>query len=183
MIKTIIISILVSLYSLNAGANKKESKEKLSLPKATVAVGLPALIVTTAIWAPQLTKDKHLWNNFTRGFKNPPVWDQNPWYVNYIGHPIFGAEAYLLARNRDYSILTSFLYSTAASVVWEYGIESWHGARPSIQDLTFTSTLGSLLLGEPRYIIKNMLINNDDLVSKIFVVILDPTDACLGLFE
>jgi hypothetical protein len=72
--------------------------------------------------------------------------------------------------------------STSASVVWEYGIESWIGAKPSTQDLIFTSTIGSLF-GEIRYRVKNMLIDNDDLASKVFVFILDPVDAYTKLFE
>lgn len=183
MIKTIIISVLVSLCSLSANANEKEGLvEKLSLPEATVVVGLPAVAITAIIFSFEFnhTPSKSF-RNFKHGFK-PPIWDKNPWHVNYIGHPEFGAEAYLLARNRDCSIFASFLYSTAASIIWEYGIESWTGANPSTQDLIVTPIVGSLF-GELRYIVKNMLIDNDDLVSKTFVVILDPMDAYVGLFE
>jgi hypothetical protein len=175
--------ILIIICLCPANVFCEDVPEEFSLPEATVIVGLPALGVTTAIFAYEFDYTfSESFDNFKRGFTSPPVWDNNPWYVNYIGHPEAGAESYLLARNRGHSILGSFAYSSLMSVTWEYGIESWIGARPSIQDLIFTSTLGSLF-GELRYRAKKSLINNDDMLSKVTVVILDPIDACVKLLE
>jgi hypothetical protein len=84
------------------------------------------------------------WSNFRRAFTQPPVWDEDEWLVNLVGHPLIGMHTYLLERNFDASPLQAFLFSTAASVGWEYLIESW-AEQPSIQDLLFTSTIGSVL--------------------------------------
>ncbi|KKM00426.1 hypothetical protein LCGC14_1804590 [marine sediment metagenome] len=107
------------------------------------------------------------------GLTHPPVWDPNPWYINYVGHPYVGSETYLLARNRNCSKFKSFLISTGASVTWEYTLEPLYGARPSIQDLLVTSTIGSLF-GELRYWLKNKTNN------KVLKIILDPIDALFG---
>lgn len=87
--------------------------------------------------------------NVIKGMTSAPVWDPDNWYTNYVGHPIWGSESYLVVRRSGYSRAESFLFSTASSVVWEYGVESWV-EHPSIQDLLATSTLGSVL-GEVRY--------------------------------
>jgi hypothetical protein len=84
------------------------------------------------------------WSNVRRAFTQPPVWDEDEWHVNFVGHPLVGMHTYLTERNFDASPLRAFLFSTAASVGWEYFIESW-AEQPSVQDLIFTSTIGSVL--------------------------------------
>ena len=126
---------------------------------------------------------KDIGKSYEWGFTHPPIWDKNPWYVNYVGHPISGSESFLLARNRDHSFTESFLYSTGASVAWEYAIEPFVGAKPSIQDLMFTSTMGSVL-GEIRFELKKKLMRDEDSTwNKIGIVILDPIDAVYRAFE
>jgi len=88
-------------------------------------------------------------SQFRQAYTKPPVWDSDGWVVNYVGHPISGMQTYLLERNHGSSRLRSFVFSTAASVGWEYGIEAW-AEQPSIQDLLVTSTVGSVL-GELSY--------------------------------
>jgi hypothetical protein len=87
---------------------------------------------------------KDEWNDFKRHVTNPPVWDGDSWAFNYVGHPYVGMQTYLLERNYGSSPLRSFLFSTAASVFFEYGIEAW-AEPPSTQDLLVTSPVGSLL--------------------------------------
>jgi hypothetical protein len=89
------------------------------------------------------------WSSFSRAYTAPPVWDEDGWVVNYVAHPVVGMHTYLLERNHGASPLRAFLFSTAASVGWEYLIESW-AEQPSAQDLLVTSTVGSLL-GELNY--------------------------------
>jgi hypothetical protein len=86
---------------------------------------------------------------FRQAYTKPPVWDRDGWVVNYVGHPVSGMQTYLLERNHGSSRTRSFVFSTAASVGWEYGIEAW-AEQPSIQDLLVTSTVGSVL-GELSY--------------------------------
>jgi len=158
-----------------------------SLLEATVYTGLPTLALITGIFiyeieANQRTSYGELTNNFVRGFTRRPAWDKNPWYVNYVGHPMVGAEAYLLARNRDHGMFSSFLYSTAESFLWEFGIESWIGARPSYQDLIFTSTLG-FLLGELRFRIRALLSDSETTLGEVAFTLLDPIDSIYTFFE
>jgi hypothetical protein len=86
---------------------------------------------------------------FRQAYTRPPVWDRDGWVVNYVGHPVSGMQTYLLERNHGSSRTRSFVFSTAASIGWEYGIEAW-AEQPSIQDLLITSTAGSVL-GELSY--------------------------------
>jgi len=83
-------------------------------------------------------------SNFERAWTQPPVWDQDGWGVNYVGHPLVGMYTYLSVRNLGANRGRSFLFSTIASVGWEYAVEAW-AEQPSIQDLLVTSTVGSLL--------------------------------------
>lgn len=177
------IKFLTVLFILFFGVTARADD---SLLESTIYTGLPITGVIAGIFVYEIeannrTSYDRLFSNFKRGFTRPPVWDKNPWYVNYVGHPEAGAEYYLFARNRNYSPLASFLYSTSLSVVWEYGMESWIGAKPSMQDLIFTSTLGSIF-GELRYYFKKRL-TGDSMASKIGIVVLDPVEAIHGVLE
>jgi Domain of unknown function (DUF3943) len=74
-----------------------------------------------------------------------PVWDKDHWYVNYLGHPYFGAIAYIRARERRFGAFDGFWYATLLSGFYEFGIEALF-ERPSYQDLIVTP-VGGLLLG------------------------------------
>lgn len=87
---------------------------------------------------------------FQRSFNAPPTWnDAEPWTTNYVAHPIMGSLLYTAARRSNYGPVGSFLFATAASTVWEYGVESWF-TQPSWNDLLVTSTTGALI-GEARW--------------------------------
>jgi hypothetical protein len=75
-----------------------------------------------------------------------PTWDSDRWAVNYIGHPYFGAAYYIRARERGFNPFESFLYSTVASTIYEFGVEAFF-EPPSYQDLIVTPIGGSLLGG------------------------------------
>ncbi len=171
----------------NKDETSSEAPKKTSLLEATVYTSLPALAISSTIFAYQIKRQdmsaNDVVNNLTWGLTHPPVFDKNPWYVNYVGHPIAGSESYMLARNRDHSMLSSFLYSTLISVTWEYALEPFQGARPSIQDLILTSTTGSII-GELRLMGKKKLMENkDNTLNKIGIAALDPIDAIYRLFE
>lgn len=106
------------------------------------------------IWV--LPEDISMWpredrklDNLLDSFRSPPVWDQDPWFWNYAVHPVLGAYSYLAERNHGESPLRGFLFSTATSIGWEYGVEAWV-EHPSAQDLLITSTTGAVL-GELSY--------------------------------
>jgi hypothetical protein len=71
-------------------------------------------------------------------------WDDDDWWINYIGHPYFGAISYIRARERGFSTFQSFWYSALLSTLYEYGIEAFF-ERPSIQDMIVTPVWGTLL--------------------------------------
>ena len=74
-----------------------------------------------------------------------PQWDQDHWYVNYLGHPYFGAIAYVRARERQFGAFGGFSYAALLSTLYEFGIEALF-ERPSYQDMIVTP-VGGLLLG------------------------------------
>ncbi|WP_455202804.1 DUF3943 domain-containing protein [Kaarinaea lacus] len=83
------------------------------------------------------------WENVKAG----PVWDNDKWYVNYIGHPYFGGVYYQGARKSGYNQWNSMVYSALMSTFyWEYGVEAF-AEVPSIQDLVVTP-LGGWIYGE-----------------------------------
>jgi len=73
-----------------------------------------------------------------------PTWDTDKWWINYIGHPYWGAIFYIRARERGFSAFDSFLYSALLSSLFEFGIEAFF-ERPSYQDLVATPIGGTLL--------------------------------------
>ena len=94
--------------------------------------------------------EKGDFNRFTYNYKStftqPPVFDHDKWYINYIGHPYQGALFYNSVRSQNAKIWQSSLFCLAHVAVFEYVIEG--GAeQPSIQDLIVTPITG-ILLGE-----------------------------------
>jgi Domain of unknown function (DUF3943) len=71
-----------------------------------------------------------------------PTWDEDNWYVNYLGHPYFGAIAYIRARERRFGAFGGFWYAALLSGLYEFGIEALF-ERPSYQDLIVTPTAGN----------------------------------------
>jgi hypothetical protein len=115
------------------------------------------------------------WDNVSSG----PVWDQDEWYMNYIGHTYDGGVYYQIARNSGYSQWDSFVYTTLMSTFfWEYGFEAF-AEVPSIQDLIVTP-VGGWLYGEWAYKTENAIKSNDYRVlgtrwlGYVSVFLLDP---------
>lgn len=73
-----------------------------------------------------------------------PHWDSDSWWVNYLGHPYWGAAYYVRARERGFGEVGSFAYSVLLSTLFEFGMESFFEA-PSYQDLIVTPVAGALL--------------------------------------
>jgi uncharacterized protein DUF3943 len=73
-----------------------------------------------------------------------PQWDNDGWFVNYVGHPYVGAIYYTRARERGFSKGGAFVFSAVASAAYEFGVEALF-ERPSYQDLIVTPVAGALL--------------------------------------
>lgn len=110
--------------------------------------------------------------NWAGGFRRPPIWENDSWITNYLLHPAWGSETYLQARHAGFGAFESFLFSSAASVAWEYGFESW-AEHPSAQDLLVTSTVGSVL-GELRFMLNQTLQRQEALWATAALILLDP---------
>jgi hypothetical protein len=123
---------------------------------------------------------------FERWWENVqhPVWDQDPWYVNYIGHPYFGATYYVRARERGFGAFGSFWYAAMLSGLYEFGVEALF-ERPSYQDLIVTPVIGGLLgafVFEPlRQRIKSK--PERQWYDHLALVLTDPLGAANSVFE
>lgn len=75
-----------------------------------------------------------------------PTWDNDLWWINYVGHPYLGAAYYIRARERGLGVLASFCYSALLSAMFEFGAEASF-EQPSYQDLIVTP-VGGMLIGK-----------------------------------
>lgn len=100
------------------------------------------------------------WENLENAFSEDPEWDPNPFYYNWVLHPLWGSETYLRAREGNFGIVGSFLFSSFCSFFWEYLLEGWM-ITLGAQDLIATSPIGSIL-GEARYQLKGRLSSGHD---------------------
>jgi hypothetical protein len=98
--------------------------------------------------------------NFKDTWRDPtPRDDDDSALYNFLLHPLMGSETYLRAREGDFGVARSVAFSMAASLTWEYLIESWT-EHPSTQDLVLTTGVG-WFLGEVRYQIKKYNTSNN----------------------
>lgn len=74
--------------------------------------------------------------------------DTNNFGTNVFNHPFTGAGYYTVARSNGYSAVESFLFTLAASTVWEYFIE--YLELVSLNDQAF-SPVGGTVIGEVFY--------------------------------
>lgn len=121
-------------------------------------------------------------SKYDENIKNGPVWDQDDWAVNYIGHPVSGAAYYTLLRHQGFTWRESFTFSVLMSTFfWEYGIECF-AEIPSIQDLIVTPIIGSLM-GEMFYQWQQKIDANDgkllgsNFLGKTAAVLMNPAGA------
>lgn len=92
-----------------------------------------------------------------------PVWDNDEWTVNYIGHSVAGSYFYVWGRQSGLSWQESAILTTLMSTLyWEYGWEAFAEA-PSIQDLIVTPIIGSLLGEGTNYLYNKIMDNNGEI--------------------
>ena len=98
-----------------------------------------------------------------------PVWDNDAWAVNYIGHSVAGSYFYVWGRQSGLSWQESAVLTTLMSTFfWEYGWEAF-AEVPSTQDLIITPLLGSLL-GEGTNYLYNKVMENDGKIYNSYIL-------------
>lgn len=108
----------------------------------------------------QFTDAQTLLKKHAKHVANGPVWDNDAWAVNYIGHPVAGSYFYVWGRQAGLSWKESAMLTTLMSTFfWEYGWEAF-AETPSTQDLIVTPLIGSML-GEGTNYLYNCIMEND----------------------
>jgi hypothetical protein len=161
------------LRNENAGILKKIGRAELFIGGAEL-FGITVLMLSpkeVTGWSPDWTQDA--WRNMKRSLSMAPVWDDDDWQINYVGHPIAGSIYYNSLRSQNASIFHSFLFATAQSFIWEYFIEAT-AEKPSTQDLIVTPIVGAILGESEHRLTMNMRRNGFNLFEKVFVVIFNP---------
>jgi hypothetical protein len=143
-----------------APAAEAPERPDIVVPLAHVTVLMTVMRVSESfIWPDPFARTEHFAAHYEEAFTKPPVfetsrgafeWDGDPWYVNTIGHGLFGSELYMRARTCHLPWYGALVFAAASSAVWEYGFEG-NGVRPSALDLVYTPLAG-MLLGEARYV-------------------------------
>jgi hypothetical protein len=107
-------------------------------------------------WNTEKLQEQSLYERWDEHISTTPVWDNDDWVINYIGHPVSGAFYYTMARNDGMSIGESAAFSALMSTFfWEYGYEAF-AEVPSIQDLIVTPLFGSIF-GEGMFMLEKKL--------------------------
>jgi len=112
-------------------------------------------------------------SNLKRAFNEPPVWDEDHWQINYVGHPYAGSLYYNTIRAQGGSILDSFLFSAIISTGWEYVYEGV-AEQPSIQDLIVTPVAGAVLGELIHQATLGMKKNGFSVFEAAFVTVFNP---------
>lgn len=113
-------------------------------------------------------------SNFKLAYTLPPVWDKDPWAINYIGHPYQGAVFFNSLRSQNCSLLASACFNIFHTFLWEYGIEAIM-ERPSAQDLIITPITG-IAFGELfNYLTKIMRRGGFSIGEKVLVTLINPS--------
>ena len=161
------------LRNEHAGIWKKIGRAELFIGGAEL-FGVTVLMLSpkeVTGWSPDWTQDA--WRNMKRSLSSLPVWDNDDWQLNYIGHPVAGSYYYNSLRSQNASIFHSFLFATAQSFIWEYFIEAT-AEKPSTQDLIVTPIAGAILGESVHLLTMNMRRNGFNFFEKVFVLIFNP---------
>lgn len=113
--------------------------------------GIIALLPSSiSKWDGEDTSSGDVLNKWWSNVNDGPVWDEDEWYINIIGHTYFGGVYYIVSRKSGYNQWNSFVYTALMSTFyWEYGLEAF-AEVPSIQDLIITP-VGGWVYGEWAY--------------------------------
>ncbi|NPA66153.1 MAG: DUF3943 domain-containing protein [Epsilonproteobacteria bacterium] len=157
-------------YNLNLNNLLTTKEKKLFNDTAYLQVFMLGTVLFLYTLPPSITKweedpedTRTIWEKWRDHVKEGPVWDEDEFAINYIGHPVSGAWYYMIAREDGYTPFESFVYSFCLSTFfWEYGYEAF-AEIPSIQDLIFTPGIGAFM-GEGFWYLQNMLDANGGMI-------------------
>ena len=176
----------VSEDEFHDAAQLRDSTEAMLLSTFSLMGLIHSLPRSISNWN-RPNSSKEFFDNFTSHVTSPPVWDNDHFTFNYLGHPYIGAVYYVAARDAGLSSRSSFLYALGMSTFFEYVIESPF-ERPSFQDLLVTPVTG-WLLGEyvffPLY--EKIVANHYELagskaLGKAVAFVLNPAPGLVRLF-
>lgn len=125
---------------------------------ASVLLGMRLSL--SALWADAYSPvpTQETWRHLRDSYSRPPEFiagrrliesDGDPWWLNAVGHGLFGSELYQRSRACGADPLRALAFTALASAAWEYGVEAFH-QRPSAIDLVWTPLAGALV-GELRH--------------------------------
>jgi hypothetical protein len=120
--------------------------------------------------------------NLGDAYTKPPVWDDDHWFHNYVGHPYGGSLYYNTVRSQGAGPGQSFLFSALLSTQWEYFFEAV-AERPSIQDLFITPITGSILGEVIHSMTVSMKSNGTSLPERLAILVLNPMSVIFGGFK
>ena len=103
-----------SVYSDTLKEKTVDIKKPVIYIATFMAVDLTFMIVTGIADNDPSTR------NFNRAFSKGPAPDNDHWFTNYVLHPLMGSESYLRAREGNWGWFGSFLFGSAASIMWEF---------------------------------------------------------------
>ena len=112
-------------------------------------------------------------NHLGRAYSRPPVWDDDWWVHNYVGHPYGGSLYYNSVRSQGATPAQSLLMATVFSTQWEYFFEAF-AERPSIQDLIVTPVVGSLLGEATHQLTLDLEKGGTSTGEKILIFVMNP---------
>ncbi|GLR63706.1 DUF3943 domain-containing protein [Marinospirillum insulare] len=148
-----------------------------------LSLGIMGLLYVMPESVSKWDKDEMKFNTLGKKWKenisDGPIWDQDEWGINYIGHPYFGAAYYMVARNQGLGPLESGAYSfLMSSFLWEMGIEAF-AEVPSKQDLIITPLIGSVIgeaffIWEKRIEANHSQVMGSTFLGKTTLVLLNP---------
>ena len=138
-----------------------EPRADLVIPLVHATTLMTVMRVTESfLWPDPFSRTEHFAAHYEEAFTKLPIfdtrrstfeWDGDPWYVNTLGHGLFGSELYMRARTCRMPWYGALVFAAASSTVWEYAFEA-NGVRPSALDLVYTPLAGAAL-GEARYLV------------------------------
>jgi hypothetical protein len=169
--------LLVRLAFANQHAlTSKDSVEnsKIILPLAQVSA-TNSFIALSNNYIGKADFAKISFESIENNICNPPVWDDDGFTVNQIGHPLQGSLYYSIAKNHNHSYFESIPFVAFGSIQWEYFMET---ERPAINDF-ITTTLGGAMLGEIISRISDKIIDDDSygaerIVREVSVFTINP---------
>lgn len=90
--------------------------------------------------------------------RTTPMWDNDPFNINHIGHPFQGSMHFNCARTNGFNFWQSIPFSLTGSYLWELTCES---DPPSLNDLV-TTTISGACIGEVTYRLSGCILKDRD---------------------